>query len=581
MVVGLAAWLAFQKRRHLSGVLIVGCWKKLWRERGVEGLVLCACILLCGYLFYTHSLAATDEGLISAGISWEDQSGHAMYASSFVHSANLEHLENPHFSGSPLAYPFLCNLLAAVLEQLGSTVGQAFFISGWYAAVCCLLVVFSIARDLLQSGRAASVALILYLFGSGFGFIHFLGKVAGGTAPVEALMLHDYANAWEFGLNYHNVLIAMIVPMRSFSFGLPIAFCAVLLFWRALEAGEKGGVREFATAGVFTGLMPLVNAHTCIVVAWCVLVHLFLTPNPLGVRHLFRIGCVFGLPVVCLALPQLLWTRSQLEMTRPFVQPAFGWMADTESVGTWLSYWLDNGGIRIPLGLLAWWAAGPRLRLYAAPLLGLLLLGNLVAFQPYLYDNVKLFGVADLAIAILITAFFARLLSYSRHWLLFVLPVGFLVVISGLLSTGREVRLRSVVVSWEGVRFAELVRGQSPPRAVFLTSSELTHPVSVLTGRPLVLGYVGWLMNLGIPHEERSAEVKHIFEGGPRADEYLRKYGIEYVVIGPAERREFAGLNEDYIRSRSSQNWVVGSFVLHKVSVPATTTVAHESPPQP
>ena len=515
-----------------------------------------------GWLFYTHSLRPVAAGLTSAGVSWEDQSGHAMYASSFLHSQNLEALENPHFSGSPLAYPFLCNFLAASLARLGATLSQAFWLSGWYAGMAFLIAAWVALRDWTGSERRASVAILLVLASGGFGFADFFAGISAGTPWGQMLLQHDYANAWELKLHYHNVLTAVVLPMRSFLFGMPLAMTALFLLWRSLERGAAGSARELVVAGILTGLMPLTNAHTLIVTAWCGagLALFFLRFN--DGKNWGRLVLCFGVPMLVLAWPQLLWMRHQLAAANSFVRFVPGWLTEGKTGFEWAVYWLHNAGLWLPAGVVGLFFASARLRKMTAPFLALLVLGNVVAFQPLVYDNFKLFVFANVAIAALAVDLMGRLWRRSRFFLGVIVPVIALLTASGVLSIWRELKLEWVIVDWNGVKFAELVREHSAPRAVFLTGSELTHPVAVLTGRPQVLGYHGWVTNLGIPFGDRIAEVKEIYEGGPAAEKLLEKYHVGFVVIGPPERREFTQLNEAFIAAHAKRRWESGGYTL-------------------
>ena len=548
-------------------------WAALWQSLLARfrtgnflenGFFFCALGAFIGWLYYTHSLRPTAAGLTSAGVSWEDQSGHAMYASSFLHSDNLETMEYPHFAGWPLAYPFLCNLLAATLARLGVTLSEAFWLSGWYAGMTFLLVAWVVIRDWVGTARRASFAVVLLLCTGGFGFVDFARGILGGTPWTQMLMQHDYANAWEFKLHYHNVLTAILLPMRSFLFGMPLALAALFLLWRSLELGAASARRELFLAGVLTGLTPLTNAHALIITGWCGLGLALLYLRYDDWRNWGRVALHYALPMLVLAVPQLLWTQHQLAVTNPFFRLAPGWMAEAKTLGEWLAYWLHNGGAWLPLGLVGWAAAPPRLKKLTAPFLALLVLGNLVAFQPLVYDNVKLFVFADVAIAALAVYFFGRLWQRSRKFILVILPLTALLTVSGVLSIWRELKLEWVIVDSEGVRFAELVRENSPPRAVFLTGSELTHPVPVLTGRPQVLGYQGWVTNLGVPLGERAGDVREMFEGGPTAASLFEKYHVRFVVIGPPERREFPKLDEPFIASHALKRWVSGPYALYE-----------------
>lgn len=536
------------------------------RSYGVHGLFLLLLTTFVGYLFYTHSLLPTEQGLSSAGISWEDQSGHAMFASSFLYSENLKFLEYPTYSGWPLGYPFLTDLLAAVLIQLGATLGEGFWLSATYAAAAFLLVAWVLVRNWFKSERAASVAMILLLCAGGFGFVSFLAEIVIGTPWQEALMKHDYVNGWELNLHYHNVLTGILLPMRTSLFGMAVAFSVILLMGRAMEEGVERGRFEILTAAILTGLLPLVNAHSFLAANWCGLAYALLFGRFLDWKRWLTLALWYALPMLVLALPQLLWTRSQMVISEtPFIRLHLGWMYDFGEPMSWIDYWLINGGLRVPLAIGCWLFASVRVKKLTSPLFSFLVIGNLMAFQPFVYDNVKLFTFADLAISALIAALLFQLWQRSRAWIFVILPVSGLVVFSGLLSIWREMKLESLIVTKEGVAFADVVRKETPPRSVFLTAEQLNHPVPVLVGRPMVLGYKGWLVQHGIPIAEREADVKTMYEGGEGAAGLLRKYKVDFVVVGPAEREEFKGLNEAFFEQRRSARIRVGGYTLYDI----------------
>jgi uncharacterized membrane protein len=39
----------------------------------------------------------------------------------------------------------------------------------------------------------------------------------------------------------------------------------------------------------------------------------------------------------------------------------------------------------------------------------------------------------------------------------------------------------------------------------------------------------------GLNYSERGADIQRIYSGAPEADALLRQYGVDYVLIGPAE----------------------------------------------
>jgi uncharacterized membrane protein len=59
--------------------------------------------------------------------------------------------------------------------------------------------------------------------------------------------------------------------------------------------------------------------------------------------------------------------------------------------------------------------------------------------------------------------------------------------------------------------------------------------------------FVGHLWSHGIDYGQRENDVKAIYSGGPAADELIRRYGIEYVMISPEERASVSP-NDQYFQ---------------------------------
>ncbi|MEJ7617473.1 MAG: hypothetical protein WKF30_11050 [Pyrinomonadaceae bacterium] len=101
----------------------------------------------------------------------------------------------------------------------------------------------------------------------------------------------------------------------------------------------------------------------------------------------------------------------------------------------------------------------------------------------------------------------------------------------------------------DGLRFAELIRHETAPRALILHAPTDTDPV-YLTGRRTFLGYPGHLWSHGLDYAEREDELKRIYAGAPDAESLLVKNRIEYVVVGPLEEAEMKNykleLNRDF-----------------------------------
>jgi uncharacterized membrane protein len=73
------------------------------------------------------------------------------------------------------------------------------------------------------------------------------------------------------------------------------------------------------------------------------------------------------------------------------------------------------------------------------------------------------------------------------------------------------------------------------------------HPV-LLAGRRSTLGYPRTIWTHGIDPAEREFQVGSVYRGDAGAAEIVKRLGIDYVVIGPAEREAYPDLNESFLR---------------------------------
>jgi len=99
------------------------------------------------------------------------------------------------------------------------------------------------------------------------------------------------------------------------------------------------------------------------------------------------------------------------------------------------------------------------------------------------------------------------------------------------------------LVDAEGIAVAEAVREQTPADAVFVTGTSYSNPIATLTGRQLLVGYTTYLNTQGLDWRGMARDNATILKYGPGADSLMAKYGIDYVAIGPWERK-YAGADQ-------------------------------------
>ena len=102
----------------------------------------------------------------------------------------------------------------------------------------------------------------------------------------------------------------------------------------------------------------------------------------------------------------------------------------------------------------------------------------------------------------------------------------------------RESLLRWPFLTAEEVRLGRDLQRLTPPDARFLIVDHHNHPVPMVAGRQVVLGYRGWLWTYGWDTNPVLANVRSIYGGGWDAPELLRSTAST-TGHRPGERKDF------------------------------------------
>ena len=314
-------------------------------------------------------------------------------------------------------------------------------------------------------------------------------------------------------------------------------------------------------AGVVAGLLPLVHAHSFVVlmlVAGCLALLLR------GWRGWF---IFFGAAFV-IAAPQMFWaTRQSAARPSSFFEFMFGWDRGTQNP---LWFWFRNTGLFIPLlvAALAWRGERPlvpkRLLVFYLPFTLLFVICNVAKISPWVWDNIKVLFYWYVASVPLVALLLARLWCMNWPARVGCAALVFVLTFAGALDVWRVVSEASEQREFDagGIAFAEMVRQQTAPRSLVLHAPTYNHPV-YLSGRQSLMGYGGHLWSQGVDYAGREAEIKRIYAGAFDAPQLLVKHNVEYAVVGPLER---AGLqvNESFF-ARFQKVGEAGGYRLYKV----------------
>jgi len=498
------------------------------------------------WIVFGRAMFEQADGIYTGVIhNYGDLPFHLAVISRFAYGNNFPP-EDPTYAGVRFAYPFLADFLAAMLT-IASSVRPALQVENFVLVVSFVVLLRYWAFEVTGDRRAAVLTPVLALLSGGLGWLLFVREAAKvGVANLLKRLPHDYTimqgHEWRLG----NLVTTLLIPQRSILFGLPLAVTVFTLWWvarsreqMASEASpSKANVRRMIGAGAITGLLPLVHAHSFVVV---IVVGAFLAL--LVDRKRMRIWVPYFATALVLALPQIVWSTHGTGISASrFIAWKIGWDSDGHNV---ILFWLKNAGLVIPLAATALIWDGDRIRVnhdlvhFYVPFMVCFLVSNVLRLAPWIWDNVKVIVYRQLASMPLVALTLARFWG-GRWWRrLATVTLFAALTLAGALDLWRVLSRASQerVFSRADLAFAAFVREATPPNSLILHAPIHNHPV-FLTGRRSLMGHPGHVWSHGLEYGPRRADIERIYAGRPGAETLLVEYGIDYIVLGPPERSE-------------------------------------------
>ncbi len=530
-----------------------------------------------------------DETGISTGLlnNFGDLPFHLSVITSFAYGNNFPP-EDPTYAGVSFTYPFLSDFASAIFVRCGASFRDATFIVSFPLALAFVGLVHRWALVLLRDKLAAILTPLLVLLNGGMGWVLLFSKATTDERGLWGVLVSQPSftvipdSVWRWG----NAVSALLVPQRGFLMGLPLAVIAFTQWWLALEGesdapkrqparGKQTKVsseperpsrfplptRRMIAAGVAAGLLPLVHAHSFVVVmgmAACLAL----------IKIRWREWFAFFAVASAIAIPQLLWSTLNSSVdASTFFAWELGWDRGTENP---IVFWFKNTGIFIPLIVTAilvkfdGYLVGKRLLLFYLPFTLCFIIPNFVKMAPWIWDNIKVLYYWWLASAPLVALLLAKLWQQSSIRKVIAVLLFVCVTLAGALDV-LGIAFRSVrygIFDAAGVRFAERVKERTAPRSLIIHAPVHNTPI-FLTGRRSLMGYPGHIWTHGLEFVQRESEIKRIYLGAPDALPLLDKYGADYAVIGPLERI-VSPPNEQFF-SRFEKVEQVGDYSLYKI----------------
>jgi hypothetical protein len=513
--------------------------------------------------------------------------------------------EDPTFAGVKFTYPFLTDFISAIFVHCGASLRQAMFLENFVIALAFFGLLHRWALVLLRDRLAAVMTPLLVILNGGLGWILLLQRATEShdsftsflrSLPASFTVIPE--TTWRWG----NAVSSLLIPQRGFLLGLPLAVIVFTLWWLATadqdteQAGDttadsnrsktrkaekksnrkrkrdarvpaSPGLRvspshRMIAAGLVAGLLPLVHAHSFVVV-------MVVGAGVALLQRRWRSWLVFFAVASLIALPQMFWsTHGSAVNAAKFFEWQFGWDRGKENA---IWFWLRNSGLFIPLTIAAllWRGKQPlisrRLLQFYLPFTLCFIIPNVLKMAPWIWDNIKVLFYWWLASAPLVALLLARLWQRGGAQKIVALVLFACITAAGALDVA-SILLRPTkhqVFDASGISFAESIKSQTEPRALVMHAPVHNHPV-FLTGRRSVMGYPGHIWTHGLDYVQRESEIRRAYAGGPDAAGILRKYGVGFVVVGPHER-DIMRVNEQFF-SNFEVVGEVGGYRLYKVA---------------
>jgi len=506
--------------------------------------------VISGYIFFFKVLAPAPSGLLTGGGGlYADTAMHAAFTTSLVEQGLPPH--NPLFAGKLLVYPFLVNFFSASLIKLGMNLRFAFILPQLVYLVSFITLFYVIGKKLISNG-AVFFALLIFFFGWGLGWTQY---VTQGIQTGDWKIAKEYTNNLP-GYQMHNVLTGIIYPARSFLPGLLIGF---LITYLLLEMSSTKSVNKYQIATITLSLatLPLWHTHTFIFMLVAVGIWAITSchaEQSEASRHevpLLRFARSFAslrmtwikqylliaVLTLFLLIPVFFYFKQQVSATT-FFKFIPGWTKDAQV--NFLLFWFKNTGLLIPLALIGLWKLPNSKRVWFVPSILMFIIANLVQFQPWDWDNIKLFSWVFLFFSLLAGHALSLIFNspppslrkrgsssssqeeVRRSWRstiltllrkLMVLSVLFSLTFSGFLSLSLSLAQEYTIYDKNGIAVAEWIKQHTLISDVFLVDPWPNHPVTGLSGRSSYIGYPGQLWVHGIDYGKREQQVKDILAG--------------------------------------------------------------------
>ena len=322
--------------------------------------------------------------------------------------------------------------------------------------------------------------------------------------------------------------MSLLLPQRTFLFGIPLAATILLLLLKI----KSRGAPALLAAGVLAGLLPLFHAHTVLALIPVIISLIILYPTKKWL-YFFSIAGLIG-------LPELLIYRAGSSSFSSLFRLQLGWMSSPDN---FIIYWFKNAGLLIPATLLAPFLPAPRaIKVLALAGLVLFAAANIWLFAVWEWDNTKLL-IYWLIFSLPLVSYLLVSLLRTSSLAIRGFAIAFFIfhILSGALDVWQLIPPGSPtwqVWSSHDVSFSKQIIANTKPDDIILTAP-IHNSAAALAGRSQYLGYPGHVWTHGNNFWQREQATKQFYAGQIKQ---LPETNPNYILVGPAEKSLYPSL---------------------------------------
>ncbi|NLC44829.1 MAG: SoxR reducing system RseC family protein [Clostridiales bacterium] len=540
-------------------------------------LILSAFMVYSLVVLLNHTIYKLDGAMWTGQSTYGDMSMHLGFITSIATQGTFP----PEYSilpGTKLNYPFLCDSVSSSLYLFGSSLRVSYIMPMLVAFVTVFTGFWFLAMRILKRTSKAVIAFMLFFLNGGFGLIYFLDNLRVDKSNFTRIFTSFYNTPTNLvnhegsfsNIRWTNTIVDMMIPQRATLFGWMILFVVLYLLYMAVFEKKK---KFFLPAGIFAGLIPMIHTHSFLACGLVAFGWMFVSLiKEKFSKEILLSWLKFGIPALLISIPQLLiWTFDAALGNESFIRHVFNWVNETDN---WLWFWVKNVGVTFILLPIAFLNTSTKNKLMYSGAILIFIVGELVVFQPNLYDNNKLFLIwylfTTIIVAELMVDMYDKLREVKGHQILAGIMI-FLCVNAGVLTMARELisgfRPYSFQLYGEDhVSAADYILENTEKDATFLSYNNHNNVISSLTGRNIFCGSGSLLFFHGTGYQERENLLNSMFTDIDSFELYKAEYGIDYVFVSSYERGNYPEIIIDYFDEAYQEVYTQGEVTIYKVN---------------